>query len=243
VTSAGCQLFSLPQAFSKGAIEPTLEWRRGVPLLGLTRPGLRGQQLVMKRAVDIVASAAGLMVLAPVFAMVGLAVKLSSPGPVLFSQMRVGLGGRRFRILKFRSMVVGAEHKLADLADHNICTDPRLFKIKDDPRATRLGRFLRQSSIDELPQLWNVLRGDMSLVGPRPPLPSEVALYQEHHYSRFDMRPGVTGPWQVSGRNRITDFDEVIRLERAYMRHWSIWKDLAILARTIPVVLRMDGAH
>ena len=243
VTSAGCHLFSLPQAFSKGSIEPTLEWRRGVPLLGLTRPGLRGQQLLLKRAVDVVASALGLLLLSPLFLVVGILVKLSSPGPVLFSQVRVGLGGRRFRILKFRSMVQDAEQKLADLAEKNICTDPRLFKMKNDPRTTRIGRFLRQSSIDELPQLWNVLRGDMSLVGPRPPLPSEVALYEEHQYSRFDMKPGVTGPWQVSGRNQIIDFDEVIRLERAYMRHWSIWKDLEILVRTVPAVLKMAGAH
>lgn len=243
VTSAGCQLFSLPQAFSKGAIEPTLEWRRGVPLLGLTRPGLRGQQLVMKRFVDIAVSGIGLVALAPVFVLVGVLVKLSSPGPVFFSQLRVGLGGKRFRMYKFRSMTEDAERRLADLSDHNICTDPRIFKIRNDPRTTRLGRLLRQSSIDELPQLWNVLKGEMSLVGPRPPLPTEVALYEEHHYSRFDMRPGVTGPWQVNGRNKITDFDEVIRLERAYMRHWSIWKDLSILARTVPVVLRMSGAH
>jgi len=243
VTSAGCHLFSLPLAFSQGAIEPSLEWRRGVPLLGLTRPGLRGQQLVMKRALDIVASASGLLVLTPLFLVVGALVKLSSPGPVFFSQVRVGLGGKRFRIHKFRSMVQDAEHKLAGLADHNICTDPRLFKIRDDPRTTRLGRFIRRTSIDELPQLWNVLCGDMSLVGPRPPLPTEVALYEEYQYSRFDMKPGVTGPWQVSGRNKITDFEEVIRLERVYMRNWSMWKDVAILARTIPVVLRMAGAH
>jgi lipopolysaccharide/colanic/teichoic acid biosynthesis glycosyltransferase len=115
--------------------------------------------------------------------------------------------------------------------------------VKDDPRVTRIGAFLRRTSLDELPQLWNVLLGHMSVVGPRPPLPCEVALYQEHHYTRLNMRPGMTGPWQASGRNRITDFEEVVRLESAYIRQWSIWKDLAILLRTIPVVLRMDGAH
>jgi lipopolysaccharide/colanic/teichoic acid biosynthesis glycosyltransferase len=121
--------------------------------------------------------------------------------------------------------------------------DLRLFKVKNDPRVTRIGGFLRRTSLDELPQLWNVLRGDMSLVGPRPPLPCEVELYEEHHYTRFDMRPGITGPWQVSGRNRITDFDAVLQLEFGYLRQWSIWKDFGILLRTVPEVLKMKGAH
>jgi lipopolysaccharide/colanic/teichoic acid biosynthesis glycosyltransferase len=115
--------------------------------------------------------------------------------------------------------------------------------VKDDPRVTRLGTFLRRSSLDELPQLWNALIGNMSLVGPRPPLPSEVDLYEEHHYTRFDVKPGITGPWQVNGRNTITDFEEVIRLETDYIREWTIWKDLGILLRTVPAVFRMEGAH
>jgi lipopolysaccharide/colanic/teichoic acid biosynthesis glycosyltransferase len=146
-------------------------------------------------------------------------------------------------ITKFRSMVEDAESRRGALAESSMYPDPRLFKVKQDPRVTRVGTFLRRTSLDELPQLINVLRGEMSLVGPRPPLPSEVDLYEEHHYTRFDMKPGMTGPWQVSGRNAITDFEEVIQLETAYIRDWVIWKDLAILLKTIPVVFTMRGAH
>jgi lipopolysaccharide/colanic/teichoic acid biosynthesis glycosyltransferase len=140
-------------------------------------------------------------------------------------------------------MVHDAESRRVELLTRSIYEDSRLFKVRNDPRVTRIGAFLRRTSLDELPQLWNVLLGHMSLVGPRPPLPCEVALYEEHHYARLNMRPGMTGPWQASGRNRITDFEEVVRLESAYIRQWSIWKDLAILLKTVPVVLRMDGAH
>jgi lipopolysaccharide/colanic/teichoic acid biosynthesis glycosyltransferase len=140
-------------------------------------------------------------------------------------------------------MVRDAEARRTAMASQSMYGDLRLFKVKDDPRVTRVGRFLRRTSLDELPQLWNVLRGDMSLVGPRPPLPCEVELYEEHHYTRFDMKPGITGPWQVSGRNRITDFDEVLKVEFDYLRQWSIWKDVEILVRTLPEVLKMKGAH
>jgi exopolysaccharide biosynthesis polyprenyl glycosylphosphotransferase len=241
--SAGCNVYTLARPATMTGHVPQLVWLRGVPLVQLTRPGLQGQQLILKRAVDVIVAALGLVVLAPVFAVVALAVRLSSPGPVIFRQRRVGAGGRLFDILKFRSMVDGADAQRGQLTAASIYEDGRLFKLCCDPRVTGLGRFLRRTSLDELPQLWNVLRGEMSLVGPRPPLPSEVALYDEHHYSRFDMKPGITGPWQVNGRNRVTDFDEVIRLETAYLRRWMIWKDFAILLRTIPVVLRMDGAH
>jgi exopolysaccharide biosynthesis polyprenyl glycosylphosphotransferase len=240
---AGCHAYALARPAILTGYVPQLVWLRGTPLVQLTRPGLHGQQLVIKRVVDVAAAAVGLVVLTPVFAAVALAVRLSSPGPIIFRQRRVGAGGRQFDILKFRSMVDGAESQRGSLSEQSIYEDARLFKVHQDPRVTRLGRFLRRTSLDELPQLWNVMRGEMSLVGPRPPLPSEVALYEEHHYSRFDMKPGITGPWQVNGRNRVTDFDEVIRLETAYLRRWMIWKDVAILLRTIPVVLKMDGAH
>jgi len=162
---------------------------------------------------------------------------------VFFSQERVGAGGRRFRIVKFRTMVDGAEKRRDELLSSSVYSDPRLFKMPHDPRITRLGRWLRRTSIDELPQLVNVLRGEMSLVGPRPPLPSEVALYDGHHYARFDVKPGMTGPWQVSGRNGVTVFEEVIGLETAYIKNWSVWADLRLLLKTIPVVFRMDGAY
>jgi exopolysaccharide biosynthesis polyprenyl glycosylphosphotransferase len=241
--AAGCQVFALTRSFALAGVEPKVLYRAGVPLVALSRPGLRARQLLLKRALDVTGATLGLILLAPVFAAIALAVKLSSSGPVLFRQQRVGRGGTIFMITKFRSMVIDAESRRSDLAERSMYPDLRLFKVKQDPRVTELGTFLRRSSLDELPQLLNVLRGEMSLVGPRPPLPSEVDLYEEHHYTRFDMKPGITGPWQVSGRNAITDFEEVIRLETAYMREWSIWKDLAILLKTIPVVFTMRDAH
>ena len=241
--TAGCLVLSMPRSLKVGEFEPELVWRRGAPMVQLTQPGLRGRQLVVKRAMDLVVSAAGLVLLAPLFVAIAGAVLLTSGAPVFYRQQRVGIGGRRFHITKFRTMCVDADAKRADLAAQSVYGDGRLFKMPHDPRVTPLGRFLRRTSLDELPQLWDVLRGRMSLVGPRPPMPCEVALYEEHHYTRFVMKPGITGPWQSSGRNRITDFEEIVRMETAYMRHWSIWKDLEILIRTIPVVLRMDGAH
>jgi exopolysaccharide biosynthesis polyprenyl glycosylphosphotransferase len=240
--AAGCQLYALPRAFALGGVESQMVWRRGAPLIALNRPGLRVRQLIVKRTLDVIASASGLILFAPIFGIVALAVRLSGRGPIFFRQLRVGLGGKIFRITKFRSMVQDAEARRSDLTGESVYTDLRLFKVKNDPRVTRLGTFLRRSSLDELPQLWNVLVGEMSLVGPRPPLPAEVDLYEEHHYTRFDVKPGMTGPWQVNGRNLITDFDEVIRLETDYIREWSLWKDLGILLRTVPAVLYMRGA-
>jgi exopolysaccharide biosynthesis polyprenyl glycosylphosphotransferase len=241
--AAGCQLYALPRAFAVGGVESRMVWSRGAPLVALNRPGLRGRQLLVKRTLDIIVAGLGMILLSPVFVLTSLAVYISSPGPIFFRQTRVGLGGRPFRILKFRSMVPDAESRLDDLTPKSLYSDRRLFKVKDDPRVTRLGTFLRRSSLDELPQLWNAFIGNMSLVGPRPPLPSEVDLYEEHHYTRFDVKPGITGPWQVNGRNTITDFEKVIRLETDYIREWTIWKDLGLLLRTIPVVLNMRGAH
>ena len=225
------------------AFVPDLIWRKGEPFLQLTRPAIRGWQLALKRVVDVVAAVVLLLLLSPIMAVVAAAVKLSSRGPVLFRQVRVGQGGNLFHIHKFRTMVVGAEQLREQLATESIYGDARLFKLRNDPRVTVLGRWLRKSSLDELPQLWDVLRGRMSLVGPRPPLPREVDSYEDAHYLRFDMKPGITGPWQVSGRNQVTEFDDVIRLEAEYIRDWSIWKDLAILLRTLPAVLRTSQAH
>jgi lipopolysaccharide/colanic/teichoic acid biosynthesis glycosyltransferase len=140
-------------------------------------------------------------------------------------------------------MVDDAETLRDGLLARSVYSDPRLFKVRNDPRLTRMGRLLRRTSLDELPQLVNVLRGEMSLVGPRPPLPSEVAHYEERHYGRFDVMPGMTGPWQVAGRNEITEFDRVVELEAAYIRDWSLWRDIGILFRTIPAVLTGRGAH
>jgi len=241
--ASGCQVLTLPRAAGLSGVQPSLVWRRGYPLIELTAPMLKGWQLALKRVIDVVGSVLGLIILSPVMAVVAILVKRDSPGPVFFRQERVGRGGELFRIAKFRTMVVDAEAQREALRERSIYADPRLFKVPEDPRITSLGRWLRRSSVDELPQLFNVLRGEMSLVGPRPPLPSEVAEYEAHHYARFDMKPGITGPWQVGGRNRITDFEQVVKLETEYMREWSIARDIGILLKTVWVVLQMRGAH
>jgi exopolysaccharide biosynthesis polyprenyl glycosylphosphotransferase len=177
----------------------------------------------------------------PLLLIIGLAIKLDSPGPVLFKQVRVGDKNRQFYIYKFRTMRQGAENELEDLIDQNEADGP-IFKIRDDPRVTRMGRFLRQTSLDELPQIWNVLKGDMSLVGPRPPIPAEVAQYKSWHKQRLTVPGGITGLWQVSGRSELT-FDEMVLLDLYYIENWSPLLDLSILLRTIPKVLTRDGAY
>ena len=194
-----------------------------------------------KRLLDVTLSLAALLALAPLILALALAVRLTSRGPAFFVQERVGLHGRRFGMVKFRSMRVGAHAARAALAAGSdragLC-----FKMRDDPRVTRLGRILRRTSLDELPQLWNVLRGEMSLVGPRPALPEEVAAYPAAALERLAALPGITGPWQVSGRADI-GFDEMVRLDVAYVRGATIAGDIAILARTVRVVLSGRGAY
>jgi exopolysaccharide biosynthesis polyprenyl glycosylphosphotransferase len=169
-----------------------------------------------------------------------IAIKATDRGPIIFSQVRSGRNGRKFRMHKFRSMVVDAEKLKKELEKLNEMDGP-VFKIKHDPRITRVGRFIRKTSIDELPQLFNVLFGDMSLVGPRPPLPSEVAQYQPWQRRRLSVKPGITGPWQVSGRNEIS-FEEWMRMDLDYIDNWSLWLDLRIIFMTVPVVLIHKGA-
>jgi lipopolysaccharide/colanic/teichoic acid biosynthesis glycosyltransferase len=192
---------------------------------------------------DIVGSVAALLLLAPVLAVIGVVVVATSPGPALYAQDRVGLGGRLFRCLKFRTMRVGADAEKQSLAHLNHTGDPRLFKIPNDPRVTRIGMFLRRWSLDELPQLWNVLVGDMSLVGPRPFPETDLAGYQDHHFLRLSMKPGITGLWQVKGRSDIVDFEEVVRLDREYIESWSVGLDLALIVQTLPAVFRRNGAY
>jgi exopolysaccharide biosynthesis polyprenyl glycosylphosphotransferase len=193
-----------------------------------------------KRLLDVCAAAAGLMVLAPVLAAIAVAVRADSPGAVLFRQVRVGRNGRHFLMLKFRSMRSDAEALLATLATKNEQDGP-VFKLARDPRVTRVGAFIRRYSLDELPQLWNVLVGDMSLVGPRPPLPREVARYEPWQRRRLSMRPGITCLWQVSGRNEIR-FEQWMYLDLQYVDQWSLWSDIRLLWRTIPAVLFARGA-
>lgn len=239
---SGCSLLAASRTARIGGVEPRGLWIDGIPLIELTAPRLALWQVAAKRLIDIVAASVGLILMSPAFAVLAVLIRLDSPGPILFRQWRVGRAGKPFEIFKFRSMVADAETRLEQYRGSSIYDDRRLFKIPSDPRVTRLGAWLRRTSLDEFPQLMNVLRGDMSLVGPRPPTLSEVDLYEEHHYCRFDVKPGITGPWQVSGRNSITDFEEVVRLESKYVRNWCILSDLKILLKTIPVVVRMDGA-
>jgi exopolysaccharide biosynthesis polyprenyl glycosylphosphotransferase len=194
----------------------------------------------IKRVVDLAVSSVGLLALLIPFALIGLAIKLDSPGPVLYGQLRVGKNGRPFRMLKFRSMYRDADRRLAELRDRNEASGP-MFKMRHDPRVTRVGRVLRRLSLDELPQLVNVLRGEMSLVGPRPPIPSEVDRYEDWQHGRLRARPGITGLWQVSGRSEVP-FHDMVRLDLHYIRNWSLGLDVEILARTIPAVLTSRGA-
>jgi len=195
-----------------------------------------------KRAVDIVGSVLAIALLSPVFVATAIAVRLTSRGPIFFVQDRCGLGGRLFRFYKFRTMVVDAEARKAELAALNEMHGP-VFKIERDPRVTPIGRILRKLSIDELPQLWNVLKGDMSLVGPRPPTPDEVERYNRKQAQRLAVIPGITGLWQVSGRSEIADFDRWVELDLSYAHTWSVWNDLKILAKTPWVVLTARGAR
>ena len=196
----------------------------------------------LKRLIDIVGSGLGMIVLSPLFIAIALAVKLTSKGPVFFCQTRVGRYGRHFRFWKFRSMRTDAEALKAQLQDKNESSDGVIFKMKDDPRITKVGRFIRRASMDELPQLWNVFIGDMSLVGPRPPVPSEVAQYTLEDRKRLDVIPGITCLWQIKGRSEIP-FHEQVRLDKEYILAPSVWKDIGILLKTIPAIIGGKGAY
>ena len=213
----------------------------GVPVIGLREPTIDVWQRAFKRSLDLTVALGGLVLLFPLFLLIGLAIKLDSPGPVLFSHTRVGRGGREFTIHKFRSMHQGAEKEKEELADLNEVRGP-VFKMRNDPRLTRVGGLLRRWSLDELPQLYNVLRGEMSLVGPRPPTPAEVANYQEWHMKRLTVSPGMTGLWQVSGRSELP-FDEMALLDIYYIENWSPALDAKILLRTVPKWLSGEGAY
>jgi len=221
-------------------VHVTLEEIDGVPLVALATSPSGPFQMAVKRAMDLALSALLLVVAMPVIFGVAVAIKLTEGGAVLFRQRRCGMNGRTFTLYKFRTMVENAEARRLEVAHLNRMGGP-VFKAPNDPRVTRLGRFLRRFSLDELPQLWNVLRGDMSLVGPRPPIPEEVARYQRWQRRRLAMKPGITCLWQVSGRNEL-DFDRWMALDLHYIDNWSPWLDLKILARTLPVVLSGRGA-
>ncbi len=231
----------VPDLFQLSLSHVAIDEVGGIPLIGVRETRLNWLDSVTKRAIDLVGSLALFLVFAPVMGIIVLLIRLDSPGPVIFAQTRVGQNGRRFTAYKFRSMRVGAEEELSMLNELNEATGP-LFKIRHDPRRTRVGGWLRRTSLDELPQLWNVLRGEMSLVGPRPAIPSEVEQYRDWHRRRLDIKPGITGLWQVSGRSELT-FDEMVMLDIYYIENWSPWLDVWILLRTIPTMLLARGAY
>ena len=189
---------------------------------------------ISKRAIDIIGAGSGLLLLSPVIAIVACAVKFTSKGPIFFSQKRVGKNGQLFDMYKFRSMVVNAEELKEKLANQNEMSGP-MFKMKDDPRVTKVGKFIRKTSLDELPQLWNVLKGDMSLVGPRPSLPKEVKQFEEWMYKRLTVKPGLTCYWQVSGRNNI-DFEDWMKLDISYVEDRNLWIDIKLIFKTVFVL-------
>ena len=196
--------------------------------------------LFAKRCLDIAGATVGLIVLSPLFVAVGVAILLTDGRPILFRQARVGLHGRIFSVVKFRTMARDADEHRSDLRQYNEVSGNASFKMTNDPRITRIGGILRRSSIDELPQLWNVLRGEMSLVGPRPHPLDDVDGYEPWHRRRLAMKPGITGLWQVEGRREV-DFDQWVRFDLEYIDHWSFWLDLRLLIKTIPAMLRAEG--
>lgn len=231
----------VPDLFQMSLSQVDIDDLNGIPLISTKSPVIMGWNLAIKRALDVVASALALVLLSPLLLLIGMLIKLDSPGPIVFAQRRIGRGGKPFTVYKFRTMRLGAEEEQESLRALNEAKGP-MFKMKADPRCTPLGRVLRRISFDELPQLYNVLRGEMSIVGPRPPLPGEVQQYQEWHKRRLDILPGLTGLWQVSGRSDLT-FDDMVLLDIYYIENWSLLLDLRIALKTIPSLLLARGAY
>ncbi|MCA9654958.1 MAG: sugar transferase [Myxococcales bacterium] len=234
-------LLNLPSTVpSKGTMQIANISGFDYPLLNLRRTPTSEAKLALKRILDLTGAIVGLLIAGPVMLAAAAAIRITDPGPVLFRQVRAGRNGRKFTMLKFRSMVMDAEKRKAELMHLNEMDGP-VFKIKRDPRITAVGRFIRKTSIDELPQLLNILMGDMSLVGPRPALPSEVEQYKPWQRRRMSVKPGLTGMWQVSGRNQI-DFEEWMQMDLDYIDNWSLWLDIKIILKTIPAVVLRSGA-
>lgn len=214
----------------------------GMPLIGFKGPSIIGWNYGLKRLIDIAIASFVLILGAIPMAIIAIAIRRDSTGPILHRQPRVGRNGEVFNVIKFRTMVEDAEAQRTELMKQAACSDPRLFKMTDDPRRTKVGRFLRRWSLDELPQFWNVFRGEMSVVGPRPQLPEEVEKYEDWHKQRLLVTPGLTGLWQVNGRSNLS-FDEMVRLDLYYAEHWSPWLDTKVVLRTIPAVITGRGAY
>lgn len=239
-SDAGVRVSLLPQVVDVLGPSTEIDNLEGVTVLGINPPRLARSSQILKRSLDLVIAVPALVLFAPIVAILALLVRLDSPGPAFYSQARVGRRGRTFRILKLRTMVVDAEAREADLRDQS--ADPNWLLIHDDPRITRMGRFLRDTSLDEIPQLWNVVRGEMSLVGPRPITPEAYEGVAEWGLRRLDLTPGLTGMWQVLGRTWIS-FEEMIKLDYLYVTSWSLWRDIQILLKTLPVVVSRRGVN
>jgi exopolysaccharide biosynthesis polyprenyl glycosylphosphotransferase len=231
----------VPDIFQMTLSHLDVEDLGGIPMIGVRDVSIGKGQMAFKRAMDVSISLGGLILLSPFFLLIALLIRLDSPGSVLFKQIRVGKGERLFACYKFRSMHAGADEEKERLQDQNEARGA-FFKIRRDPRITRLGRLLRRGSLDELPQLFNVLMGHMSIVGPRPAPPSEVQRYQPWHKRRLEVSPGITGLWQVSGRSELT-FDEMVLLDLYYIENWSPMLDIQIMLRTLPTVISGEGAY
>lgn len=223
-------------------LRPMLMTVRGKPMLTFAAAQHNQFALIVKRVADFFIGLLGSILSLPIILLVAIPLLIESPGPLIFKQKRVGKNGRVFNIYKLRSMYRDAEARKADLMAKNQMSG-HMFKMKDDPRVTKVGKFIRRTSIDELPQFWNILRGDMSFVGTRPPTVAEYEQYDAHHKRRLSLKPGLTGLWQVSGRSDITDFEDVVRLDCSYIDNWSLWLDFKIILKTIPVVFKKRGAE
>jgi exopolysaccharide biosynthesis polyprenyl glycosylphosphotransferase len=236
----GIKVSILPHVFD--ALGPSVEVDdvEGVTLLGINPPVLGRSSRMLKRCLDVLASGVLVLVTAPLWLVIALAIKVDSPGPVLFRQRRVGKGGKQFHLLKFRTMLLDAEDRRSELLKDSL--DSNWLHLENDPRITRVGGWLRSRSLDELPQLWNVLRGEMSLVGPRPLIEAEDDMIGGWGRSRLDLTPGISGSWQVLGRTNIP-FDEMVKLDYLYVTNWSLWRDIRLLVQTLPAVLRQRGAN
>lgn len=238
---AGVRARIVPDFFQLSLNQVDVDTLSGIPLLGVRETPFGGGPRLVKRVIDVLVAGLGLIILSPILAAVAIAIRLDSEGPTLFRQERLGEKEKPFEVVKFRSMRLGADDEKEALMDRNEADGP-LFKIKDDPRLTRVGKFIRRTSLDEVPQFINILRGEMSMVGPRPPLASEVEKYESWQRKRLSVKPGLTGLWQVSGRSDLP-FDEMCLLDIYYIENWSLWLDIRIILKTIPQLFVARGAY
>ncbi len=236
----GVPLCLMPDFFESKITKPNQAQLNGFPAIVYSAVPQVKLPLLIKTVIDKIGALIGILITSPIIIFSAIAIKFNSKGPVLFKQVRTGLNGQRFEFYKFRTMCNDAEQKKTQLTQLNEMSGP-VFKIKDDPRVTSVGRFLRKYSIDELPQFFNILKGDMSLVGPRPPLPSEVIHYEPWQHRKLSVKPGITCIWQVNGRNAI-DFEDWMRLDLQYIDNWSLWLDTKLILQTIPAVMKSRGA-